>query len=558
MDLSDLRPPVEDGPWPPITHFPPLVYGPLRGARSWTGLTHASVPGYRPLQLDVHVPEGLASPPVVLWVHGGGWAEGDRRHVPLQWGQQRMFQAILDAGMAVATCDYRLNEEARLPAAVHDVVAAVRYLRRYAAELGLDGDRVGLWGDSAGAHLAAVAGLAGSSPEPDPWVLGEIGVVADGAYASGGPERTDVRAVVWWYGLADLARERQLAAWLWPEVEADARAELARRLSPVTYLRSDSPPLLAMMGDADTVAPVTQAHALAEAAEAVGARCELVISPGSGHVFHGEPLEAFWERAVEFLARELGAVPLVPEESPAPEQFVRRNLRGARFRDVDLSGAVMRAVDVDGLEIDAPWLLEEDRRLVVNGVDVAPLVDTELDRRFPGRALRTAATPEGLGEAWSAVEQAWSRAVARAEAMPDGTIDRSVDGEWTFAQTLRHPAHATDMWLRTGMQRLDDPFHPWGLPDGDPTDGMGDGPTWEQVLEVRADRQAQVRRAIAATTTEELAEERPNPHAPEHRETVLSCFRTILEEEWEHLRFATRDLALLEQETSGRPCHDEA
>lgn len=306
-DVRDLRPPVEDGPWPPITHLPPMTYGPLRGARSWTGLSYALVRGHRPLVMDVHVPEGVASPPVVLWVHGGGWAEGDRRHVPLQWGQQRMFEALLDAGMAVATPDYRLNEEARLPAAVHDLVAAVRYLRRYADELGVDAGRLGLWGDSAGAHLVGVSGLAGNSPEPDPWLLGDLGVAADGAHGPARAERTDVRAVVWWYGVADLTALPSLTTWLWPEAAPEERAELARRLSPVTHLRADSPPVLAMLGDADSLVPLDQGERLAARAREVGARCELVVSPGSEHVFHGEPIEPYWDRAIAFLRRELSA-----------------------------------------------------------------------------------------------------------------------------------------------------------------------------------------------------------------------------------------------------------
>ena len=115
MDVRDLRPPVEDGPWPPPAWFPPLDHPPLEGARTWTGLSYAMVDGYRPMVLDLHVPTAVESPPVVMWVHGGGWREGDRRLVPLQWGQQRFFQRLLDAGFAVATPDYRLVAESSLP-----------------------------------------------------------------------------------------------------------------------------------------------------------------------------------------------------------------------------------------------------------------------------------------------------------------------------------------------------------------------------------------------------------------------------------------------------------
>ncbi|MFX0539146.1 alpha/beta hydrolase fold domain-containing protein [Ornithinimicrobium sp. Y1847] len=296
MDITELRPPVEDGPWPPITHFPPLDYPPLQRARSWTGLTYALVDGYRPLVLDVHVPEGVEAAPVVLWVHGGGWVSGDRRHVPLQWGQHRMFQEMIDAGLAVATADHRLLGEAPVEAAVHDLVAAIRYLRCYGEALRIDPDRVGLLGDSAGAHLAAMAGLVGSHPEPDPTLLGDLGV---------GGGRADVRAIVWWYGASDLTRTPALMEMMWPGESGQRRLNLARRLSPVTHLRSDSPPLLLMHGDRDSVAPVQEAQVFHAAAQAAGALSELVIVPGAEHVFLGAEIEPLWGHAIAFLRTHL-------------------------------------------------------------------------------------------------------------------------------------------------------------------------------------------------------------------------------------------------------------
>src|SRR5690606_34008698 len=115
-------------------------------------------------------------------------------------------------------------------------------------------------------------------------------------------------------------------------------------------------------------------------------------------------------------------------------------------------------------EVDSPWLLEGGS-LVVNGVDVVPLVDAELDRRFPGRSLRTATDPAGLREAWAAVERTWAATLGRVAAMPPGTVDVSVDGEWSFAQTLRHLVMATDTWLRRAVLGVADPYHPAGQPD---------------------------------------------------------------------------------------------
>lgn len=234
-------------------------------------------------------------------------------------------------------------------------------------------------------------------------------------------------------------------------------------------------------------------------------------------------------------------------------QFVDVSLRGARFVRADLSGVVMRGVDVAGADIDAPWLLEGGSALLVNGVDVAPLVEAELNRRFPGRADRRAATPEALRAAWAALETAWSAAIERAAAMPPGSVDVSVDGEWSFAQTLRHLVMATDAWLRGPVLGMEQPFHPLGQPnieyemDGhDPSVFAATAPSYDDVLEVRAAHVALVRDFIASVTPEELAVTRTGPWDPEANETTLTCLQVILEEEWEHLRFALRDLDAIE------------
>src|SRR5690348_8137127 len=109
-------------------------------------------------------------------------------------------------------------------------------------------------------------------------------------------------------------------------------------------------------------------------------------------------------------------------------KFVDVNLRGARFVGADLSGVVMRGVEVGRADIDAPWLSDGESFLRVNGVDVIPLVEAELNRRFPGRAQRRAADPDGLRAAWAMLERAWAATLERVAAMPAGTVDVSVDG----------------------------------------------------------------------------------------------------------------------------------
>lgn len=228
--------------------------------------------------------------------------------------------------------------------------------------------------------------------------------------------------------------------------------------------------------------------------------------------------------------------------------LVEADLRGARLIRADLSGVVMRGVEIDGADIDAPWLLDGGS-LLVNGVDVAPLVDAALDLRFPGRSERRAADPDGLRRAWAAVEATWAATLERVAALPAGTVDVQVDGEWSFAQTVRHLVMATDTWLRGAVLGVERPYHPIGQPnveyaaDGhDPSVFSAGAPAWDEVLAVRAGRVAMVRDYLAAVTPADLAGTRPNPWAPGHQETVLSCLHTILEEEWEHHRYAVRDL----------------
>ncbi|WP_456826363.1 DinB family protein [Cellulomonas sp. P5_E12] len=236
-----------------------------------------------------------------------------------------------------------------------------------------------------------------------------------------------------------------------------------------------------------------------------------------------------------------------------PELFVGRNLRGARFVASDLSDVVMRGVDASGADIDAPWLLDGESSFRVNGVDVVPFVEAELNRRFPGRADKRAGDPDGLRAAWAILESTWAGTLERVSAMPPGTVDESVDGEWSFAQTLRHLVLATDMWLGKAILEREQPFHPLGLMDAGSAgeDGVEmsifrtDTPPYAEVLEARAGRVTMVRDFLATVTPELLAEARKNPHAPEYPESVRSCLHVILEEEWEHYRFAVRDLDLI-------------
>lgn len=232
----------------------------------------------------------------------------------------------------------------------------------------------------------------------------------------------------------------------------------------------------------------------------------------------------------------------------AGASFVRSSLQGATIRFSDVSGVTLRGVDCDGLDIDSHDLLFG--RLIVNGVDVVPLVEAELNRQFPGRELQKSETPEGLRQGWAAVQKAWADTV---DATPRDLVDAHVPDEWSLAQTLRHLILATDAWLRGAILGVQQPFHEIGqIFTG--AAGMGfdtsifrsDEPTFDEILSVRAERQAMVTEFLDAATPALLAETRANPWGGDDwRPSVGDCVRVILEEEWAHLRYVRRDLALL-------------
>jgi acetyl esterase/lipase len=237
--------------------------------------------------LDVWLPSAAPRPyPLVIFVHGGGWVRGDKRDVDPK------VVPLLERGFAVASVNYRLSDQAHFPAPVQDVRAAVRYLRSHAPEHGIDPDRFAVWGESAGANMAALLGTTGSRRTifDDP--------------ALGNPTTTaSVEAVVEWYGPIDLARrESQYRAGgsdcpVPQFVEADGYTtgylgadvdrvpEEAAAANPITYVRqADAPPPFSIAhGSADCLVPVVQAQQLADVLRACGAPVDLHLLPGAVH-----------------------------------------------------------------------------------------------------------------------------------------------------------------------------------------------------------------------------------------------------------------------------------
>jgi len=276
-------------------------------ARHHAGITYAATAGYRPLQLDLWVPESSTPPPLVVWIHGGGWMIGDRRYLPETLRPNQLFDALLDAGLAVATIDYRLALEAPFPAQLHDAKAAIRYLRAHADELGIDTGRVGVWGESAGGHLAALVGLTGHRDDLE----GGIGVVG---------ESSAVDVVVDWYGVADfttmprmtppphIAAKLEAAMHTPPEDTLVAGLDDAARAdaSPITHVTPQAPPFLLVHGTADWLVPYAQSEQLHEALTHDGVDCRLEPVEGAQHIFDGhDDIDAVVQLSVDYLTEAL-------------------------------------------------------------------------------------------------------------------------------------------------------------------------------------------------------------------------------------------------------------
>jgi DinB superfamily/Pentapeptide repeats (8 copies) len=245
----------------------------------------------------------------------------------------------------------------------------------------------------------------------------------------------------------------------------------------------------------------------------------------------------------------------------AGSRFEHANLGGAEFRAVALTGALFRGVEMHRVVMRGVELMDVDisgeiLNLTINGVDVGPLVNAELDRRYPARARMRPTDAAGFREAWDVVERLWSDTVARARRLDPALLHESVDGEWSFIETLRHLAFATDAWIRRAVLGDPSPWDPLDLPwDEMPeTPGMPRDravrPSLDAVLELRRDRMSTVREVVDGLTDASLddrTEPVDAPGWPEPRSyPVRECLLITLNEEWEHRLYAERDLNVLE------------
>jgi acetyl esterase/lipase len=239
-----------------------------------------------PLRLDLYMPENGRDAPLLVWAHGGAWERGSKTPMPLG--------ALVDRGYAIASLDFSPASRAPFPGQVHEIKAAVRFLRASAERFGYDATRIGILGASSGGHLAALVGTTNGHPE------------LEGALGEHSEQSSAVQAIVSYFGASNLTtilaqstpfglnvREPALTRLL--GALPDEQEALARLASPVFHVDANDPPLLLLHGDQDPQMPINQSHELEGAYERQHLPVELIVVHGARHggeeFFVGDNLE---------------------------------------------------------------------------------------------------------------------------------------------------------------------------------------------------------------------------------------------------------------------------
>jgi acetyl esterase/lipase len=224
----------------------------------------------------------LKNRPGVIVIHGGGWIQGNKERM-----LERFCLPFVEQGFVVANVEYRLAQSATAPAAVNDVLAAAKWFRDRAADYKVDPNQIIVTGSSAGGHLAMMVGMA-----PDSAGLGPSIKIA---------------AIVNFYGISDVPDQlqgphSQTYAVTWVP-EQPGRMELARKLSPITYVRKGLPPVLSIHGDADPMVPYEQSVRLTKELKTAGDQAELITVPGGKHGFPPEEMSKLWPQIFKWLKK---------------------------------------------------------------------------------------------------------------------------------------------------------------------------------------------------------------------------------------------------------------
>jgi acetyl esterase/lipase len=281
------------------------------GVRGIPNVAYWQPLGFRPLTLDLYLPPGSVEKPstgfpLVIYIHGGAWIGGDSR----QTGPFDDFPGVLASlsamGYVVASIEYRLSGEAKFPAQIQDVKAAIRFLRRNASKYGINPAKAVTWGTSAGGHLAALAAVSCNAEALEPKQPNIPFAPAKADPLTSSNVSDCVQGSVAWYGVFDFvtvvdqSKEDKTmprdSAWA-PEWQLlgcfgkDCKPEQITAVSPVSYVDSNDPPMLLIVGDQDRVVPYHQTLEMAEKLKAAGVKHELIVLPGSDHGFMGKTKE---------------------------------------------------------------------------------------------------------------------------------------------------------------------------------------------------------------------------------------------------------------------------
>jgi acetyl esterase/lipase len=273
-------------------------------------LVYQTLPGFRPLHLDLYRPASRSdntTHPFVIYVHGGGWLNGHTRQSGAFSSWPNVLASLAARGYVVASVEYRLSGEARFPAAEQDIKAAIRWLRTHAATYGIDKSRGLIWGASAGGHLAALTatscGVAALEPIAPAAPIAEPPRVLPASAPAGPVESDCVQAAVTWYGIFDFStlasqRDPDSTAFQDRDDSADARFLGCRisacapgviaAASPITYVDHDNPPMLLIHGLMDKTVPVKQSQQMYEKLHAAGVPVQLFLVPDVDHSFIGK------------------------------------------------------------------------------------------------------------------------------------------------------------------------------------------------------------------------------------------------------------------------------
>lgn len=258
---------------------------------AWPQVEISNLDGYRPVRMDIYAPRDRSKArPAVLWVHGGGWSRGDARTSGAYKNWPAVLASLAARGFVVASLDYRLSGEAKFPAQIQDVKAAIRHLRKQGDALGIDTSRVYLWGGSAGGHLASLAavtcGVGEYDPRPSTGRLSRSQINA--LKGSKAPPVDDcVQGAALWYGVFDLEHVPSVNVAGLLGCNPTTCRDVARAASPLYRIGKNLPPMLLIHGTKDETVDVSQSKAMTAALRGAGAKAELLLIPDVDHGLTG-------------------------------------------------------------------------------------------------------------------------------------------------------------------------------------------------------------------------------------------------------------------------------